>query len=460
MTGEASGRGAARPLAAIVVFGAVLGGLLVGARPAIAFLVPMWIGWFGLAAFVRFLAPADPEVRRRILQWTVAGFFTHLLLGLAISYGGAFMHKYLRAPDADAYHFNAVLLVRHWTEGFPSPNLPAGKEGFYYLLAAIYRLFGPHRVAGLVVNALLSAALVPVMYDTTRRLFGSEAARCVPPLIVLIPNLLIFSSQLLKEAPILFLIAVVINCATRLSERYSLTNLMILGGAVCFLFTFRAWVALVLMGGVLASVAFARRDFVAGVGVGVSAVAVIAAALAFGLGYSGYRAASKSNLEEAQAVRESTSVGVGSGFDAEADVSNPLAAISYLPRGLLTFMLGPFPWQIGRGTQVAVVPDLLVWWFLLPSLWRGLRSAPSLVGRRMLVLVLPALGVSALLALSVGNFGTVVRERAQPLLILVPLVALGWAARKGATAIAAGPLSSDDARAYNRESTTHGATAS
>ncbi len=429
MSEVTSARGRGARFAAIGALGAGLGGLIAAGSPAVALLVPASVGWFGLAALVRFLTPPDPDLRRRILRWTVAGFFTHLLLGLAITYGGAFIQKYLGAPDANTYHVNAVLLVRHWTDGFPTPDLPAGKEGFYYLLAALYRVFGPHRVAGLVVNALFSAALVPLMYDTTRRLFSSDAARYVPPLIVLVPNLLIFSAQLLKEAAILLLIAVMINCATRLSERFSVASLVLLGAAVSLLLTFRAWVALVLLGGVLAAVGFGRRDVIAGLGAGVSAAAVIAAALAFGVGYSGYKAASKSSLEEASVMRRNTSIGVGSGFDAEADVSNPVAAISYLPRGLTTFLLGPFPWQISRATQIAVVPDLLVWWSLLPSLWRGLRQGGSLIGRRILVLVLPALAVSALVALSVGNFGTVVRERAQPLLILVPVVALGLATR-------------------------------
>ena len=447
MSVTTSGARSTNHVAVIAALGAALGVLIVTRSPAISFLVPAAVGWFGLAALVKFLTPEDPEVGQRILRWTVAGFLTHLVLGLAITYGGDFIQKYLGAPDANAYHVNAMLLVRHWTDGFPTPDLPAGKEGFYYLLAALYRLFGPHRVAGLVVNALLSAALVPLMYDTTRRLFGAEAARYAPPLVVLVPNLLIFSSQLLKEAPILFLIAVVINCATRLTERYSLTSLVLLGGSVALLLTLRAWVALVLIGGVLASVGFARRDLIAGLGAVFSAVAVIAAALAFGLGYSGYLVASKSNLEEANTLRQNTSIGVGSGFDAEADVSNPVAAISYLPRGLITFMLGPFPWQLGRATQLAVVPDLLVWWFLLPSLWRGLRQGSSLIGRRMLVVVLPALAVSALLALSVGNFGTVVRERAQPLLILVPIVALGWAVRGGTVPTTAGRVASADLNA-------------
>ena len=429
MTVAALNRVSSKHIVATVAAGVVLGGMIDRGRPAIALIVPTWVGMIGLFALTRFLTPDDPRIRRRILAWTLVGFSSHLLFGLVVSYGGDFIQKYLGAPDANAYDYNAILLLRHWTEGFPAPELAAGKEGFYYLLAALYRVFGPHRVAGLAVNAVLSAAIVPLMYDATRRLFDEHSARYIPPLVVLVPNLLIFSSQLLKEAPILFLIAVVINCATRLTERISVVSLVTLGSGLCLLLTLRAWVALVLMAGVLASVGLGRRDVIVGVGAGISAAAIIAATLAFGLGYSGYKAASKSNLEGANVARRNTSIGVGSGFDAEADVSNPVAAISYLPRGLATFMLGPFPWQIGRATQLVVIPDLVVWWMLLPSLWRGVRQGWARTGRRILVLILPALAVSAMLALAVGNFGTVVRERAQPLVILLPLIALGWSMR-------------------------------
>lgn len=415
------------------VAGVALGGMIQGGPAAIALIVPTWVGLIGLLCLTHFLSPDDPRVRRRLLGWVLLGFSSHLVFGLVVTYGGAFIQKYLGAPDAGAYHYNAIWLLRHWTEGFPAPELAAGKEGFYYLLAALYRVFGPHRVAGLALNAALSAAIVPLMYDATRRLFDEHSARYIPPLVVLIPNLLIFSSQLLKEAPILFLIAVVINCATRLTERISVVSLVALGSGLCLLLTLRAWVALVLAAGVLASVGLGRREVIVGVGAGLSAAAIIAATVAFGLGYSGYRAASKSNLEEANVARRNTSVGVGSGFDAEADVSNPVAAISYLPRGLATFILGPFPWQIGRATQLVVIPDLVVWWSLLPSLWRGARHGWARTGRRMLVLVLPAFAVSTMLALAVGNFGTVVRERAQPLVILLPLIALGWAMRERPT---------------------------
>lgn len=432
MTLAARGHRQIRWLAITVVVGAVLGAMIAGAGQALALLVPTWVGVLALVALVRWIVPSDPETSRRVLWWTLAGLFSHLTVGLIITYGGDLLGRYLGAPDAQTYNFQAIAIVRSWTEGFPSPDLPAGKEGYYYLLAGIYRLFGPHRVGGLAVNAVLSAAIVPLLYDATRRLFGADAARPVLPLVVLFPNLIIFSSQLLKEAPILFLIAVLINSATRITERFSVSSLVPLGVSVSLLLTLRAWVALALMAGVLASVGLGRRDVIVGIGAGLSAAAVIAAALALGLGYSGYRTASKTNLEEANLMRRNSSVGVGSGFDAEADVSTPVAAISYLPRGFVTFMFGPFPWQLGGATQLVVIPDLMAWWLLLPSLLRGLRNGWSLIGRRMLVLILPAFAVSALLALSIGNLGTVVRERAQPLVILLPITALGWATREQA----------------------------
>jgi hypothetical protein len=433
----------ARWLAATVVAGSILGAMVWRSGPAIALVVPTWVGVIALFALVRWLAPPDPEAYRRVLRWTLVGLFSHLAFGLLTTYGGDVLERYLRAPDASTYHSQAIAILLSWTEGFPGPDLPAGKEGYYYLLAGVYRLFGSERVAGLAVNAVLSAAIVPLLYDATRRIFGADAARPVPPLVVLLPNLVIFSSQLLKEAPILFLIAVLVNCATRLTERFSFASLVPLAGALSLLLTLRAWVALALMAGVLASLGLGRRDVIVGVGAGLSAATVIAAALAFGLGYSGYKAASKADLEQANDIRRDSAVGVGSGFDAEADVSTPVAAVTYLPRGLLVFMLGPFPWQFSAATQFVVIPDLVAWWFMLPSFVRGLRHGWSLISRRMLVLILPALAVSALLALSVGNLGTVVRERAQTLVLVLPIVALGWSMRERGTS--AGSRAQDEA---------------
>ena len=110
-------------------------------------------------------------------------------------------------------------------------------------------------------------------------------------------------------------------------------------------------------------------------------------------------------------------------------MSTSCQAISYLHRGLATFVFGPFPWQIRSARQLPVLPDVVVWWLLFPSLVRGLRGARRVSGRAALVVALPAVTAAALLALTVGNFGTVVRERGQVTILLLPLIALGLSLR-------------------------------
>ncbi|MDQ4068156.1 MAG: hypothetical protein M3203_01555, partial [Actinomycetota bacterium] len=371
----------------------------------------------------------DGEGRRRLLWWTMLAFVTHLGFGLFVTNAGGLVQAYLRAPDSYAYHNYAIEIVRHWTTGFPLPDLPAGKEGFYYMLAALYWMFGAHTAAGLAVNATLGAALAPVLSDTTRRLFGPAAADYAVKLVVLLPGLFLWTSQLMKEAPILLLIALTANLAARLLDRLSVVALVTMGLVLGLLFTFRAWVALVLAGGLVAGITFGKEQVVSGLSTAVSALALIALVVSLGIGYSGYQAAVAADLQEAQAVRRDLALSAASGYDAAADISTSTGAITYLPRGLANFALGPFPWQIRQARQLIVLPEVLAWWVLLPSLVRGLRKGWSWRGRRCLILVLPAGAVACLLALAIGNFGTVVRERMQLVVLLVPFVALGLVER-------------------------------
>jgi hypothetical protein len=78
---------------------------------------------------------------------------------------------------------------------------------------------------------------------------------------------------------------------------------------------------------------------------------------------------------------------------------------------------------------LSALPDLLVWWFLLPSLWRGVREGWRRRGREVLIYLLPAVAVTVVLTLIVANFGTVIRERMQVVLALLPLIGLGWSVR-------------------------------
>ena len=406
-----------------------LGGMIVFVEAGLALIAPSMISVLALFILVRYLDPAGDGRSSRVMAWTMVAFVAHFVFGFIVTHAGGMITQLLFAPDALTYNLQAVEIYRHWTADFPLPRLPAGKEGYYYLLAGIYRIFGVHAVAGLVVNAFLSAALVPLVFDTTRRLFGSAAAGWIPPLLLLLPSLMLWPSQLVKEAPILFLIALAANGATRLTDRFAFLPALGVALSLALLLAFRGHVALVLAGGVVASIAVGRRQVLGGLGTGLAMAALVVVLLSFGVGYSGFDAALNTDLDQANVVRRDLALSGRSGYDADVDISTSRQALSYLPRGLVSFMLGPFPWQIRGVRQLPVVPDVLLWWVLLPSLWRGVRAGWGLISRRVLVLILPAFTTACLLSLAIGNFGTLVRERMQVVILVLPFIALGLSLR-------------------------------
>lgn len=413
----------------------LVGALIVRGSAVVALIAPCVFGVLALIAMVRIMIrwPDEPLATKRIIRWTLLAFAMHLLFALIASNTPNPLH--FTRTDAVGYHRGAISLVEHWAGEAPSPSLPGGKEGFYYLLGALYWMFGPHRVAGLVLNATLAAALVPLMSDLTYRQFGRDAAKYATPLVVLLPGLFLWTSQLLKEAAILFLIAVAAYCAVLITERVALTPLIGMSASLALLFTFRGPVALVVTGGLLAGIIFGSRQLLGGVGTGLTATTlVLLIVVTLGVGLSGYESALESDLSRANIVRQDLAR-AGSGIRPDVDISTPRKALSYLPVGLVDLFLGPFPWQLRSGLQVFSLADVIVWWTLLPSLWRGLQVARRRRGgRRSLALLLPAIILSVELALVIGNFGTIVRERTQVVILLLPFIALGLAARAGARA--------------------------
>ena len=415
----------------VTVLGAVLLGVsIVHFGSLFALTLPVILGGLLLLALVRGLhGSGDDLTRRRILRWTLASFVAHLAFGLVVQNSG-YETRYYLAADSITYHNTAAALVEHWKSGTPMPFLPGGKEGYYYLLAGLYWLFGAHATAGLAVNAILAAALVPITSDTTRRLFGSAAAPYAGLLVVLLPGMFLWTSALLKEAAMLFLLAVALNCAVRLGNRMSPGPLIILTVSLVFTLTIRAWVGLVVAAGILIALAVSSRHLLSGLGNTLSSLVVVGVVMiGSGVGYSGYQVAVKSDLKQAQAVRADLAYSAATAYDPEADVSTTGAAVAYLPRGIASFLFGPMPWNVQNVRQLPFVPDMLVWWFLLPSLWLGIRTARSRIGRRVFLMILPALATTVLMSLALGNFGTVVRERLQVQVLVAPLIAVGLAER-------------------------------
>jgi hypothetical protein len=221
-----------------------------------------------------------------------------------------------------------------------------------------------------------------------------------------------------------------VNCALRLADRFSPGPVLLLTATVATLLTFRSQVGFVLSAGIFLGLVLGKRHVLGGLGTGLSVISVGAVlVIVFGLGYAGFHVALQADLGSADTVRRDLSETANSGFAAQSDVSSVGGAVSYLPTGVTAFLFGPFPWQINGVRGLPALADVMVWWYLLPSLWRGQRLGRRLVGRRIGVLLLPAVATTLVLSLSAGNFGIVVRERTQIVMLVLPIIALGLAER-------------------------------
>lgn len=412
---------------AVLAAGVLVALLAVRAPALLAFAVPACAVVLALVALARWAA--DQPDRRRLTAWTLGGFGMHLALGLVI-WSSPTLTGYF-GGDALTYHAGASALLQHWTAGAASPALPAGKEGFFYLLGGLYWIFGAHPDAGLVVDAGMAAATVPVLFDTTRRLFGRTAAGAVPVIATLLPGFIIWGSQLLREAGVYLFTAVCLACAARLRERLSALPFLAFTASATLLVAWRADVGLLVAGGLVVGLVLGRGangpGLVSGPGVAALVLALVAG---LGLGYSGYHLVTHTSLAQLNDIRSGSSTSASSGFLPASNISTTAHAAGYLPLGSLYFVLGPLPWQIHGGRQLFGVPDTLAWWFLLPSLWRGARAQWRAERLGVLLLTLPALALGAALSLIVANFGTTVRERVQVVVLLVPLIAYGWSLRR------------------------------
>lgn len=114
--------------------------------------------------------------------------------------------------------------------------------------------------------------------------------------------------------------------------------------------------------------------------------------------------------------------------DAQVDLV-VLRTMEHAPRGLAYSLFAPFPWQIQRAADLAVLPEMLFWYVALAAAG-GTLIRERRRWRALFVMSAFAIGLLMLLSLAEGNVGSLYRHRAmtQPWILLLAsprLVSLG-----------------------------------
>ena len=299
-----------------------------------------------------------------------------------------------------------------------------------YLVAYIYRIVGRNMLAVQYFNAVVGAATAPVIFLCARHIFQNvRVARIAAVAVAFYPSLVLWSSQGLKDGPIVFLLALAMLATLRLGERISFLYIAVLAASMLGLLTLRFYVFYMLAAAVGGAFIIGMRS-VTGQSIVRQFVVVVALGLAFTyvgvLRTAGEQAEQFGNLQAVQMSRADLATSANSGFGREVDVSTSAGALTAIPVGMVYLLFAPFPWQLASLRQSITLPEMVIWWASFPLLCLGIWFTL----KHRLRQALPILIFTAMLTLAYsifqGNVGTAYRQRSQLLVFYFIFVAVGY----------------------------------
>lgn len=328
-----------------------------------------------------------------------------------------------------------------------------GENGFVYVAAVVQSLIGTAPYGIQLLNAMMYVISAVVLHRVTRTAYGRLPAFATLVILLFLPSLFVWSVSALKEPSYYFLNALIVACAmqafrgsgwSRRMGSIATGGLLILGISTLRTGAFVAPGASLLGGGlawalvrkprlvalgalalVLASVPMLTRDS--------TRAATLEQLRSLGYRHWGHAASLEGHgyalLDESMYVDGSSApLGMDEG-----------QAARFVARGVASFVTVPWPWQAVSSTEKAHIPQQMLWYLLV-----ALAVVGVVVGLRRhfvftAVVTANALAAAAILSLTNGNIGTLVRTRDMATPMLAILAGLGacvigrWAVRAGET---------------------------
>jgi hypothetical protein len=330
--------------------------------------------------------------------------------------------------DAEGYEGWGLAIADGWSSKGPPIALPWSQNyGQAVMCAVLYYLLGSVRAAPSFFNALLGTLTVFLVFKLARRFFRFDVAYRAALLTAFTPSMILWSAIAIKDPLLTFLICLSLYSCVRLKERFSLPALAGTVIPVILVQPFRFYMLYFLAFAILTSLLFERgTGSFAGVYKQIAVGGAVVVLLVM-LGFAG-RAEQGTDflsLERVSSFRQGMAATAGSGFATDVDVSTPGRALAFLPFGMTVLLLGPFPWQLSSFRAAMAMPETIVWWFLFPSMIRGLRFSLRHIFTRISPVVVFASTLTAAYSLVHGNVGSGFRQRAQIFVFLFVFTAVG-----------------------------------
>jgi Dolichyl-phosphate-mannose-protein mannosyltransferase len=304
--------------------------------------------------------------------------------------------------------------------------------GYRYLLAALFYVTdSPTRMAAAALNCFFGALTVVMVYRIARELFSEWVAVRVGWWTCLMPSLVVWAAQTVKEPVVILLETIALYGCVALKRRgFSLRHVSLCVAAPVLVIPFRFYVAYIAAASILLSLLLPHitsRRFSLG-----SALAVAGLIVPL-LVFSGSLIRDEAKLDQFDlkfitAYRHSLALAAGSGVETSEDLQTTRGLVLATIVGGAHLLFAPFPWQLtGSLRKILTMPELFVWWWLVLT---GLIPGFVYVLKKRFNDVQPLfffiLGLTLLYSVTFGNIGLAYRQRAQllPWLLIIAVVGL------------------------------------
>jgi hypothetical protein len=367
-----------------------------------------------------------PPAHSAVRQIALRGLALRLIVAVALHFMGS---DATFAPDQETYHQGGLELARYWGGETAVPPWflrQTGRNGYFFIVAVEYFLFGAWPLLPKIVNAAAGALAVPLVFEVGNRVTGNVSAGLTAArYVAYFPSLVLWSALNIRDVWVVLLILLICREAMRLQERVRLRSILLLAGAILTIVQFRDYIFFALVVPVLLSFVVRVRGNLgrnAVVGLLIALTAVAADRMIS-------RRARPLDLETLNEIRAGTAM-VGQSYEPGVDISTPGAALLFLPKGLAFFLLGPFPWTVANVRQAFTVPEMLFVYALVPAILRGIVFLVRHRLRDALMVLLMTAAVTLGYALGQANQGTAYRHRAQVLPFYLMFGAMGVQLRR------------------------------
>ena len=381
----------------------------------------------------------DPGDKRFLLRLFTAALLVRWAVAALIYYKGL---QAFFGGDSITYDAFGNALSQSW-QGLVDPNAPwlvnytnsnRSGWGMFYFVGAVYYVIGQNQFALQLINSVLGAAVCITVYKIALIVYPQHrVARMAALMTAFSPSIVLWSSQALKDAPIVLCICLCTLFTLKLRHKYSLGSFLSLLVSLFALFSLRHYAAYIIFVAIAGTLLLTGKRFTP-LRVLQGSILVLIVGMAFIYLGAGDVAQQAFDLKLIQSGRVWASKTAESGFGGDVDITDPQAALGFLPIGLLYVLFAPFPWMITNLRQLITLPEQIVWWALFPMMIKGYWFAIKHRLRQSFAICIFVVGLLFAYALYQSNTGTAYRHRAQLYGFFFIFISIGFELRREAKA--------------------------